>query len=43
MAGKFDVSMQERFVLKQEAEDEMRLVKREDREPEDEEYIKGAF
>ena len=43
MAGKFDVSMQERFVLKQEAEEEMRLVKREDREPEDEEYIKGAF
>lgn len=43
MAPKFDVSMQERSVLRSEAEDEMRRVKRDDSEPEDEEYIKGAF
>lgn len=43
LAPKFGISLQERLVFKLEADEELKIVKRDDREPEEEEYIKGAF
>ena len=43
LAPKYGISAQERLIFKSEADEALRDAKRYDREPVEEEYIKGAF